>query len=332
MSDNKQDKKRTEFTAKTHGACMKDMEDDLKEKGLHAFAMHAEKEEKDGENLRDLAAEDALMMLKVFPHLFKEDDEVATYNRMVDKQNEKMVLQARKVMLGYLDRQQAETVRSIEDPYALFKVLQNFFFKRGDLSAVNAAEKDFNKALMDTKLAGKDPDKYLTTVFMNHEGVKAAHTPEEEKTFTETKLIFRVLEALDGENKVFNSTITELKVMRRIKEDSVSWVKTREMILAAQRKAEARDDKDEYDDDADDDDDLDHIAQKKSANLTVAIQDAIKKGISQGLKAMTTYDKPKITCDHCNKPGHKEADCWQKFPDKKPEWAQRRGGGGRRDQ
>ena len=39
-------------------------------------------------------------------------------------------------------------------------------------------------------------------------------------------------------------------------------------------------------------------------------------------------DKRGKKCSHCNKPGHEEANCWKKHPDKAPEWFKNRSNSG----
>jgi hypothetical protein len=44
---------------------------------------------------------------------------------------------------------------------------------------------------------------------------------------------------------------------------------------------------------------------------------------SNGMAMATTNRSGRGNCDHCGKPGHKEADCWTKYPDKVPDWAKK---------
>ena len=106
---------------------MKDMKDELKAKRLLIFAEHdGDESDDDGNKCRELAAQDSLAFDKVFAHKFEGDKE-PIFKRMVNIRNESLTLDARKIMLSYLSKQQVETVRNIEDPNDLYKVLQDFF-------------------------------------------------------------------------------------------------------------------------------------------------------------------------------------------------------------
>jgi hypothetical protein len=324
------------FTVENQQSRLKHARRALETKGLTVFIdFDIDHATEDGDNVRDVVAQDALAFEKIYHYKFVEQEEKEVYSKMVDQRNIRLALEVMEILRSYLDEEQQEIVDGANDPRELWVKMENLFFTRGSLSACTAADKTFSKALNNFSLARKNIDKYLTFVFVAYGGMKSANKKEEEGRFTERRLCYIVLESLDGE--VHKTAVTELKVVLELSDEgavvqTITWVRIREKLLAAQTKLKAKTARDNSDSD---DNDID--LEEKSANVNVtnkprprnAVEqrNAEKEAYEQGMKAaMSTFNKaPKYTgtCTFCNKIGHKEEKCWSKHPEDLPDWAKR---------
>jgi hypothetical protein len=330
-----------EFTVETQQSRLTHARRALQLKGLTPFIDFDVDYEVNGNNVHDEAAQDSMAFDRIFHTKFVTEEEKEIYNRMVDQRNITLSLQAMNILRSYLNAEQQVIVDAAKDPHELWEKMENLFFTRGSLSACTAADKIFSKALNNFSLARKDITKYLTALFVAYGGVKSANKKNEEGRFTERRLCYIALEALDGE--VHKSTVTELKVVLELSDEeavvqTITWVRIREKLLAAQTKlkTKARDNSDS-DDNGDD-------LEEKSANANVTKRrgaeeqrDAEQQAYERGVKVAmsTSFNKAAKytgTCMYCHKIGHKEDQCWRKHPSLLPEWAQRGGRGGKRDE
>jgi hypothetical protein len=82
--------------------------------------------------------------------------------------------------------------------------------------------------------------------------------------------------------------------------------------------------------------DLKHLTQDEQKRLGKTYDELFNEyqhalgrlAIANDKNRMPSKGKAKATrfkgkCNHCGKNGHKEDICWEKFPDKKPEWAKK---------
>jgi hypothetical protein len=324
------EKKSKDFDPKTQQRVLKTCMRELKLKSLDAYALNSkDRDNEEGENIRDLVAQEALIDSKIYLHSFIKDAGknagIEMYDSMINRRRLKSEREACSIMLSYLSIEQQQSVETIEDPYVLWQRLENFFFKRGDLAARAAAEKDLLKALKDLKLARRDIDSYLTRVSEAYGGVKSANTEQDARAYTEERLIFQLLDALEGE-KAYDSTVTQLKVVQEMEDPESptkknTWVRVRVKLLAAETKMKNRE---EATEEATTDEASDF--EEKTTNVT-------KKMVADAMKVLSTIApggardyRKKYTgiCEHCKKVGHSVERCWEKFPEKMPEHVRKR--------
>jgi len=190
-----------------------------------------------------------------------------------------------------------------EDPSKVYEKLQNFFLKRGNFAAVQAADAALTKAIKNLSLAKKDITKYLDAVLAANNTACAADEEKNGALRSHGLLVQRILDALEG--KVYSNKITIF-----MSKENVSWDDLRSTLMTAERK--------KRDEEADSSGDSDLEPEEKKSAL---VAKAYKEGVAHGVALVTR------TCSACGKPNHVAEKCWKIHPEKMPEWAKKRGGG-----
>ena len=87
------------------------------------------------------------------------------YHRAMKAKAEKLAMLATQILITTcLIEEQDGSLGDEEDPSKVYDKLQNFFFKRGNFAAVQAADAALTKAIKNLSLAKKDITKYLDAV------------------------------------------------------------------------------------------------------------------------------------------------------------------------
>ena len=236
------------------------------------------------------------------------------YNRAMKAKAEKLAMLATQILITTcLIEEQDGSLGDEEDPSKVYEKLQNFFFKRGNFAAVQAADAALTKAIKNLSLAKKDITKYLDAVLAANNTACAADEEKNGALRSHGLLVQRILDALEG--KVYSNKITIF-----MSKENVGWDDLRSTLMTAERK--------KRDGEADSSGDSDLEPEEKKSAL---IAKAYKEGMAQGLALLTSSagfkSRSNEKCAGCHKSGHVADRCWKLHPELKPEWATKRRAG-----